>query len=378
VSGASGWGRLAARLARSVERRTESARTRVFGARIARQVVPYIGFGTPAEVFISGRVLSDRPVRTANATDRWWQNLAVTLQHLDSAEVPGARVRVSALGATAEVLADDEGFFRAWLAPGDAPPPLQWHEVRLQAVAPLDPAFDDVSATGLILIPPRTAAFGIISDLDDTVIRTDATRMLRMLQRTLLQNARTRLPFPGVAAFYDALRAGSTGDDANPVFYVSSSPWNLYPLLSEFLEHQQIPAGPLVLRDWGISDEGLLPLGHASHKRGAIAHILHTYPDLPFILIGDSGQEDPEIYRDVVHDHGDRILAVYIRDVTPNPGRRHDIAALADEVRLKGSSLLLSEETAAAARHAAGHGWIRADAVGRVEREVSSSEERPG
>jgi phosphatidate phosphatase APP1 len=107
--------------------------------------------------------------------------------------------------------------------------------------------------------PPPSAQFGVISDIDDTVIRTDATRLLRMLKRTLLENARTRLPFEGVAEFYSGLHARRTVRALNPVFYVSSSPWNLYAVLTDFLEHQGIPLGPLMLRDWGISERGVLP-----------------------------------------------------------------------------------------------------------------------
>ena len=90
--------------------------------------------------------------------------------------------------------------------------------------------------------------FGIISDIDDTVIRTDATSLLGTFRSTMLANARTRLPFPGVAALYRALHGAGT----NPLFYVSSSPWNIYDMLSDVLAIRGIPAGPLLLRNWGL------------------------------------------------------------------------------------------------------------------------------
>lgn len=373
------WQRWAARVARQVERRVDDARTRVLGSRAARQVVPYRGFGNQHEVFVTGRVLANRPAAAVSAEDAWWRNLATSLRHLESDEVPGARVRLRLGGNSREVLTDEEGYYRAWIrspaATQDSPP---WHDIEATVVWPVHADVPSVSATGRALLPPRSARFGVISDLDDTVIRTEATRLLRMLKRTLLENARTRLPFAGVAAFYSALQRGAGGDEGNPVFYVSSSPWNLYPVLTDFLEHQQIPDGPLVLRDWGLNDGGALPTRHGHHKLGAIRQILDCYPDLPFILIGDSGQEDPEIYRDVVHQHGERILAVYIRDVTPHPGRRDAIAQLAQEVSSAGSELLLSEDTLASARHAGERGWLDRDAVAGVAEEVSASATRPG
>ena len=180
------------------------------------------------------------------------------------------------------------------------------------------------------------------------MVKTGATSLLRMARTTFLSNARTRVPFPGVAAFYRALQKGAGESPFNPVFYVSSSPWNLHDLLTEFLTLQKIPIGPLMLRDWGMSAQESMPTGHAGHKLGAIRRILDLFPALPFILIGDSGQEDPEIYHRVVHDYPDRILAVYIRNVTPRPERVDAIRRLADEVEKAGST------PAADGRHARG------------------------
>jgi phosphatidate phosphatase APP1 len=209
----------------------------------------------------------------------------------------------------------------------------------------------------------------VISDLDDTVVQTGATSLLRMARTVFLSNARTRLPFPGVAAFYRALQHGAGESPFNPVFYVSSSPWNLHDLLTEFLVLRKIPLGPLMLRDWGISAQEALPTGHAGHKLEAIRRILDLFPALPFLLIGDSGQEDPEIYHRVVHDHPDRILAVYIRNVTPRPERAAAIRALAEEVEAAGSTLLLDDDTLGAARHAAERGWITPAALEEVAAE---------
>jgi phosphatidate phosphatase APP1 len=373
-----GWELWTTRLARLVEQRVDEARGRARGERRVRQVVAYRGFGTARELFVSGRVLANDPVSPARAAAVWWRNLADTYRHLESDEVPAVRVALRLAGAQREAISDEEGFFRAWLTPAtDLTAHRTWHEVDIVVLDRLPPDGAAVRTTGHVLVPPVSAEFGIISDMDDTVIRTEATRLLRMLKRTLLENARMRLPFAGVAAFYRALHEGGSGTAENPIFYVSSSPWNLYTVLTEFLEHQQIPVGPLMLRDWGISERGVLPTSHGEHKLGAIRQIFDCYPELPFILIGDSGQEDPEIYRDVVHTYRGRVPAVYIRNVTPVLARTEAIGRLAEEVKAAGSVLLLSDDTLASARHAALQGWIRQEWVARVEHAVSSSEARP-
>jgi phosphatidate phosphatase APP1 len=266
-----------------------------------------------------------------------------------------------------DAVSEQEGFFRTLLQPTV---PLDagrlWHPVEMEVVS----GATSPTAITHVLTPPADTAFGIISDIDDTVIRTDATNFLRMMRGVLFSNARTRLPFEGVAAFYQALHRGARDDGANPVFYVSSSPWNLYDALIEFLEHRSIPMGPLILRDWGIG-RGSLPLGHRSHKEQAIHHILDTYPHMPFLLIGDSGQQDPEIYADVVAAYPRRIMGIYIRDVTGHAARRTVIEELARRVHEAGSVLVLAEDTVSAARHAAERGWMSQDAVEGVRVEAA-------
>lgn len=352
------WGKRIARLASRIDRRIDELKSRAEGP---LRIVAYTGYGTPHELFVAGRVLAGNADDSAEDAG-WWQKLRENYRRLETDEVPAARVRVKLYGTTTDAIADSEGHFRAWVQPHDLPPRL-WHDVDIELLDP--PAPMPVLQTGRVMTPLPGAGFGIISDLDDTVLRTDVANPIRLLRSVLFENARSRLPFDGVAAFYRALHGGRSGADGNPIFYVSSSPWNLYELLTEFLELNGIPGGPLLLRDWGITDEAVLPTNHRTHKLAHIRHILATYP-LPFILIGDSGQRDPEIYREVVAEHPSRVLAVYIRNVTPDPLRQGRIRALADEIRRAGSSLLLADDTLAAAKHAAAHDWISAVALARV------------
>jgi phosphatidate phosphatase APP1 len=228
-----------------------------------------------------------------------------------------------------------------------------------------------------IFIPTAEAKFGIISDIDDTVMQTHATQLLQMARTVFLGNARTRLPFPGVAAFYRALQAGTAEIPYNPLFYVSSSPWNLYDLLLEFFILQDIPLAPLFLRDWGISRSELLPTGHKGHKLTIIQQLLDFYPSLPFILIGDSGQEDPEIYHHIIQQNPKRILATYIRNVLTDPERDASIAALAQEAADAGSALILDKDTHIMAQHAAANGWIAAEALPEIEAAKEKDEAAP-
>ncbi len=158
-------------------------------------------------------------------------------------------------------------------------------------------------------MPSADARFGVISDIDDTILETGVQRALRMVVQTFTGSALTRTAFPGAPELYRDLAA-----DVNPVFYVSSSPWNLHAFLLAFLRHRGFPLGPVLLRDLLGNRAG------REQKHARIREILELHPDLSFVLLGDSGEKDPEIYADIVRDHPDRILAVYIREVRLDPG----------------------------------------------------------
>jgi phosphatidate phosphatase APP1 len=337
--------------------------TRLRGPHI---VLPYIGFGTAARLSLCGRVLEDEGFRPARSADRAWRNLVAMYKRFESDEVPGARVRARHGAAETEAVADREGYFSVELATGAGNGP--WREVELELLAPRAGA----RATGQVLVPPASARLGVISDIDDTVVQSHVTRKLRMMIGLALSNARTRKPFEGVAAFYRALQDGA-GGEGNPIFYVSKSPWNLYVPLVDFLQAQGIPPGPLLLRDFGMH----LLRGRGDHKARSIARVMDTYPELPFVLIGDSGERDPEIYAALVRRSPDRVRAIYIRSVSRDPARLAAIDRLIEEVRRTGCQLVLAPDSELAAAHAAGEGLISATALREIRKEKAADERRP-
>jgi len=332
------------------------------------EILPYRGHGTSRELFLRGRVLEERGVTSSGQHDSAWDNLRNMARRFASDEVPRARVRASFGSVRTDTVADEEGFFEVRLElPEPLTGPTGWHPVELELLHPRSPDGEPVRSTGEVLVPTG-ARFGVISDIDDTVVRSSATSVLKMAWIVLLNNAHTRLPFEGVNAFYEALRRGPEDQTDNPIFYVSSSPWNIYDVLEDFLNVHGVPAGPLFLKDWSPFVLGK----HRTHKLGIIRTLLRTYPDLPFVLIGDSGEEDPEIYLQVVREHPGRIRAIYIRDVT-SAGRDAEVQALAREARSLGTEMVPVADTAAAAEHAASIGIIAPEAVKEVRARSSAT-----
>lgn len=337
-------------------------------------VAPYHGYGTAQRVLVQGRALRASPLGPSKVDDSAWRNLASMFRRLESDPVPGAELAVRAGAVERRVVADDEGFFRAWIG-GDAPFAAEdgWHTAQVELVRPVAEG-GPVRATPRVRIPGPRARFVVVSDVDDTVLQSHISSLVGAVRTALLSNARTRLPFPGVSAFYRALERGASGREGNPLFYLSSSPWNLFDLLAEFLEVQRLPAGPLLLRDWDVSLDALGAGRLHGFKGPNLRELLALYPSLPFILVGDTSQQDPEIYASVVHDHPGRVLAVYIRDVTRTPARAEGVARLATELERARVPLVLSPDTLGAARHAAERGWIDPAALPEIGEDAAKDE----
>ncbi|WP_207426231.1 App1 family protein [Pedobacter sp. SYSU D00535] len=331
------------------------------------QIVPYRSYGTVNRLYLTGRVLEDKLIRPGTDKDTILNNLLNMYKRFESDEVPGAILRVTFQHEEHQVITDHEGYFKLNLAPSQL---MQlddiWHPIEIELLSAPIPHPENLKVQAEVLIPPFDAEFGVISDIDDTIVHTSATNLLAMSRTVFLNNARTRLPFAGVSAFYKSLQLGRNGKRNNPFFYVSSSPWNLYDLLKEYLDLNDIPAGPLLLRDFGVDQNRLMGGDHMSHKFKEIENILLTYPHLNFVLIGDSGQEDPKIYQEVVKRYPGRIIAIYIRDVQV-VAREKIALEVAAEVAKMNVEMLMIDNAADAAAHAARKGLIFTEAIPEIE-----------
>jgi phosphatidate phosphatase APP1 len=199
---------------------------------------------------------------------------------------------------------------------------------------------------------------------------------IKMLIRLFVQGARSRVAFPGTAALYNALHLGASRSEMNPMLYVSRGPWSLYEILDEFFNIHRIPVGPvLFLREWGLSPRRPFPRRSKGHKAALIRRMMKLYHDLPIVLIGDSGQHDPEIYTRMVREHPGRVKAVYIRNVSRSPERPAAIEELAGEVAQQGSTLFLATDSFAMAEHMTQMGLISEQALSAVMKERAQQEE---
>jgi len=321
------------------------------------RIVPFIGFGNRDITYISGEVVEQNGISKPKEGQTRWQNIVAMIRRYISNEIEGIKVEVTYLGLSKVVTTDRYGIFRCSFQHESPVPDIIWQKAIIRLAQPFH---IENEVTGDVLMITGFPQLGVISDVDDTIMISYATQKFMKLRLMLLNNAYTRMPFEGVSAFYYALQRGTSVNGYNPVFYVSNSEWNLYDLLYEFIQFHRIPKGPLLLREmairvwrpWRIKEV------NKNHKYEVIIKIFSMYPGLKFILIGDSGQKDPEVYLNIVKKFPGRVLAIYIRDIgiPEKIARIKTISQQAlDEFH---TEILLVKDTEAAARHAIERGFI--------------------
>lgn len=341
------------------------------------QILPFRGFGNETHVYLRGKVMEDKGLSSPEDDHNKWQNAKAMYKRYTSNETPRVQLRVTFHGYSSLVETDREGYFMLRLK--NRQPYKhgnEWQHVKIELLDRVIKNQGLVYTKGEVLISGEKNQLGIISDVDDTILISRATNLYKKLRLMLFKNARTRLPFEGVAAFYRALYNGTDPTQINPIFYVSSSSWKLYDLLCEFCQVQGIPKGPFLLRDSRLDEFKFKTSLHKAHKMKQVKKIMDMYPYKEFILIGDSGQKDPEIYLEVARAYPGRVKTIYIRDVSRDE-RQQQVKKLAKQACSLGAEMLLVKDTVEAAEHALSRNYITAESLPVIRGERRREMEAP-
>lgn len=323
----------------------------------------YRSYGTHSHLYLLGRALDDDKLKM-HEDQSIFRTLVNTYKQFDSYEIANVEVALKLPnGAILTTKTNAEGYFLF-----DKTTSLNLKEfANNEGWVPLKTSFVEEVKNSIItngnlfnaelLIPPVMAKFGVISDIDDTILHTGVTSFLKwkVIQNSLFKHAHKRISLEGAPQFYRDLHKGKNGNEQNPIFYLSNSPWNLYQYLETFLQINDFPKGPILLRDFRTPfDKTLKP--EKPHKQKEIINILKTYPRLKFILIGDSGEHDPAIYTDIAAQFPERILAIYLRSVK-HKRKMEQVRSIVDNFETV--PVLSVESSKEAEEHARVHGFIQ-------------------
>ena len=324
------------------------------------QIVAFQSYGSPGRLYVRGRALEDEAIDLAQKGTV--QLLLNTWKRFETDEIRNTPLELRLPdGRCFDLSTDADGYYLLDLpvdgleqlanSEGWVPYQVSYREESLSR-----PILRENRFAGDFLIPPATAQYGIITDIDDTILHTGVTSYLkwRVIANTLFKRAESRIALQGAPELYHRLHRGKGGLAANPVFYVSHSPWNLYRYLEFFLSRNRFPKGPILLRSMA-SVLGRTRKGSVPHKHREIVNILKTYPELPFVLIGDSAERDADIYLDLANAYPGRISAIYLRSVR-HPGRMRRVRKLLAGAR--DVPAVVVDHSEEVARHAEGLGIL--------------------
>ncbi len=263
-------------------------------------IVPFPGYGGPGWVRVVGRVLILPPKRkraqSPDASVRGWRSFV-------GIPVGFARVRVMIGGTVHELIADRGGVV-------DAVVPVEleagWRQFTMSTEG--EP---DVIARTFIVAPD--IRFGVVSDVDDTVMVTALPRPFVAAWNSFVVDEHARVPVPGMAVLLDQLITQNPG---SPMIYLSTGAWNIAPTLRRFLTRHLFPAGAMLLTDWGPTHDRMFRSGR-EHKLSNLRRLAREFPGMRWLLIGDDGQHDEAIYSQFEKEHPGCVAAVAIRRLSP-------------------------------------------------------------
>lgn len=301
----------AARLEDAFDRRVAHAlRRRGWTVRIE----PYPGYGAPGWVRVFARTVlaapqvldDDLPGAGAGQAGAHWHGPPAHAvrgwRSFLTAPVAGAQVEV-AIGRSVHHLVTDRGGFIDHVLAADVDP--GWVDVRLRTQ-------DGVTTTAPVQVVDPAVRSGIVTDVDDTVMVTRLPRPLVAAWNAFVRHEHAREAVPGMADLFARLLADEPGV---PVFYLSTGAWNAAPAIGRFLRRHRFPAGTLLLTDWGPTNTGWFRSGRR-HKVTELHRLFTEFPDVRWLLVGDDGQHDPDIYAGAARRFPDHVHAVLLRQLT--------------------------------------------------------------
>lgn len=332
----------------------------MFGSKDRLQIIAFQSYGTDDHFYARGRALEDEDIDLGKKG--FFNLIWNTFKRFETDEIRDTGVKIALKeGRTLEGTTDTRGYYRIDVPVENLRELANeegWvnYEISYSGPGLKREILHQNCFPGELLIPSKKANFGVISDIDDTILHTGVVSSLKwkVVFNTFFKRPGQRTPLEGAAQLYGLLHRGKSGSAANPIFYVSHSPWNLYRYLEMFLTENDFPKGPILLRNFptwgGIGKEGEKP-----QKQKEILNILKTYPELKFILIGDSGEHDADIYIEIAEQHPDNILAIYLRSVD-HKRKMKRIKGLFEKYKL--TPVLLVESSEQAIEHARENGFI--------------------
>lgn len=302
--------------------KTENSKTiqSIFSNHKQVNILFFPTYGNDKEVNVKGRVLEAENISNSNSSDSKLKNFLRNIDILKNDEIKNLSIDINLNGKVVRAITDDEGIFN----------------VKIKDFGQIKTGYGQVfanlskdqskymanQAVGKVTIQNYDdKAFGVVSDIDDTIKKSYVTDKLKAAKTLLFENYTTQEKFVGTPELYQALDKASDGSIDGDIYYISGSPMQLSGSIESFLDYNHFPQGSVDLKRMGLGKNDDSLLQQIEYKLGKLRTLFETYPNKKFILFGDSGEKDPEIYKQISKEYPGRVIAIYINNVTSDDAK---------------------------------------------------------
>ncbi len=274
----------------------------------------YSCYGNEKQIIVDGRLIVKRNFLVVSKDDSWLQNTWRKGKEIVNGELKHSKVFLSLDGITHQSKSDDEGYFDFNITMKE---PLKsgYHKVSLLLVN------QDFQTNCNLLIIPKENSIGIISDFDDTVIVSDVSSKIDFIKNLFLLNYKQRKVVPNIAQKFHQILSENPTPKLSALFFITGSPRQLFPSIQKFLDYHHFPPRILITKQ-AHGDKNDPLFDQFTYKQKRIEDLIALYPQKKWVLFGDSGEKDREVYLYIRDKYPQNIVGIWIRDVESGEVRK--------------------------------------------------------
>jgi len=270
-------------------------------------IVVYNAYGNTHYIIIQGRMEKEKSYKKVNRDDSWFKNLFRRLREIEANEIKGKNIFATINQESFQTKGDSEGYFEFDIKTKKA---IKSGYKSIELQIQNNPDIKRVKATIIGAKP----LIGIISDFDDTLIISNVTNKIKLGINTMFKNYQQRKIVPGMVERFNKILAQNPKNSPNALFVLSGSPQQLFKPINSFLNYYNFPKRVLILKKAHGDNKDPLT-DQFAYKTQKIKRLIKLYPNIKWVMFGDSGEKDLEVYRFIKSKYPNKIKEYYIRNI---------------------------------------------------------------
>jgi len=270
-------------------------------------IVVYHAYGNTHQMVIQGRMGKKKTFKEVKEDDNWFRNLWRRARQVEGDEIESQTIFASVNHEKFETKGDDEGYFEFNITTQKA------LKTGHEKVALNIEGNKNVHETEVTIIG-KEPLVGIISDFDDTMIVSNVTNKIKLGYNTVFKNYKQRTVVPTMLERFQKILAQNPKDTPSTLFVLSGSPQQLFIAVEEFLAFHHFPKRTLILKKAHGDNKDPLT-DQFAYKTQKIERLIKLYPNMKWVMFGDSGEKDAQVYKYIKEKYPKSVISYYIRDV---------------------------------------------------------------